>query len=108
MVFKNKKNEEKSFLSITDLFSTDKNVRNDFFGSYLSDKKDPSASVVIEKIDDKVSTYSRILSNLQTLRKELTQLASDEEARKLQGTIDGMSVEQAQALMEKLQSRLSA
>lgn len=107
MIFKNNKNKELSFETIQDLFSTtERNVRNDFFGSYLGDSKSPIPSVVLEKVDEKITTYKRYLNNLNTLREVVSVLAADEDAKKLQGTVNDMSNEQAEALMKQLKEKL--
>ena len=50
--------------------------------------------------------FKTFLSNLQTLRADAVKLNADEEAKKLQETIKNMSIEQAQALMEQLKTRV--
>lgn len=106
MKFLNNKRKELSYETIEDLFATERNVRNDLFGSYLGENKSPIPSVVLEKVDEKMATYKRHLNNLNTLREVVAVLAADDEAKKLQGTVDDMSNEEAERLMKQLKAKL--
>ena len=106
MKFINSKRKEQSYETIEDLFTTERNVRNDLFGSYLGENKSPIPSVVLEKVDEKMATYKRHLNNLNTLREVVAVLAADDEAKKLQGTVDDMSNEEAERLMKQLKAKL--
>lgn len=96
---------ENSYNSFKEVFDAKRSVRNQFFGSYLTDG-DFIPSVVFNKVSEKIKTYELYLTNLRTLNKQLAQLVADEEAKKLQGTVDEMSTEQAEALMKQLKAKL--
>lgn len=96
---------ENSYNDVNELFSTARSVRNDYFGSYLMEGE-IKPSELLKKIDDKMKKFKTFLSNLQTLRADVVKLNADEEAKKLQETIKNMSIEQAQALMEQLKTRV--
>ena len=107
MVFINEKDKEKSFENLKELFGCERNERSGYFGSYLGEKgKEPIPSVLLSKVNDRIATYGRYLSNLETLRGEVSRLAADEESKRLQGTVNDMSDEQAKALMNQLKLKL--
>ena len=98
-----------SYDNIEELFKAKRSVRNELFGSYLTEADEDGnikPSVVLTKVDEKMKTYGLYLSNLKILRSEVSRLAADEESKKLQGTVNDMSDEQAQALMNQLKLRL--
>ena len=110
ITFINKDGKDLSYEGISEFFQTKRSSRNELLGSYLTEPDDNGnikASVVLTKVDEKIKSYELFLNNLKNLRVEISRLAADEEAKKLQGTIDDMSIERAQALLEKLQSKLS-
>lgn len=106
MKFINSKSKELSYETIEDLFTTERNVRNDLFGSYLGDNKNPVPSVILIKVDEKIKSYGLFLSNLKILRGEISRLVADEEAKKLQGTVKDMSNDNAKVLYEQLRQKL--
>lgn len=105
ITLKNFEGTETSYNSFEELFNTKRSVRNDFFGTHLMEG-DFVPSVVLNKVGEKIKAYELYLTNLRTLNKQLAQLVADEEAKKLQGTVDEMSIEQAEALMKQLKAKL--
>ena len=103
--FKKKDGTISSCSSVKELFDGSRGLRNELFGCYVT-TGDIKGIKLVEKIDEKIEIYKLYLSNLQTLRGEASKLAADEEAEKLKNTVSDMSIEQVQALMEKLKSRL--
>ena len=98
-----------SYDNIEELFKAKRSVRNELFGSYLTEADEDGnikPSVVLTKVDEKMKTYGLYLSNLKILRSEVSRLAADEEAERLQGTVNEMSNEQAEALMNQLKQKL--
>ena len=95
--------------NLEELFRAKRSVRNELFGSYLTEADEDGnikSSVVITKVDEKMKSYGLYLSNLKTLRGEVSRLVADEEAERLQGTVKDMSNEQAEALMNQLKQKL--
>lgn len=95
--------------NLDELFRAKRSVRNELFGSYLTEANEDGnikPSVVLTKVDEKMKSYGLYLSNLKTLRGEVSQLVADEEAKKLQGTVNDMSDEQAEALLNQLKQKL--
>ena len=106
MTFLNSDEKEINFEDLNDVFSkTKRSERNGFFGTYLTDG-DAKPTTLRDKIDEKIKSLKLHLSNLQTLRVEVSRLAADEDAKKLQGTVNEMSAEQAQVLMNQLKQKL--
>jgi hypothetical protein len=105
ITFKKKDKTECSCSSVKELFDGSRGLRSELFGCYVT-TGDIKGVKLLEKIDEKIEIYKLYLSNLQTLRAEASKLAADEEAEKLKETVSDMSIEQVQALMEKLKSRL--
>lgn len=107
--FKKQDGTECAFDNLEKLFSTKIDVRNELFGSYLTEADDDgniNPSVVLTKVDEKIRIYGLYLTNLKSLRVEVSRLAADEEAKKLQGTVDDMSNEEAERLLKQLKSKL--
>ena len=95
--------------NLDELFRAKRSVRNELFGSYLAEADEDGnikPSVVLTKVDEKIKSYGLYLSNLKTLRGEVSRLVADEEAERLQGTVNEMSNEQAEALMNQLKQKL--
>ena len=98
-----------TFNDLKELFATKRSVRNELFGSYLTETDDDGnvkPSVVLIKVDEKIKSYGLFLSNLKTLRGEVSRLVADEEAKKLQGTVKNMSDDNAKVLYEQLKQKL--
>lgn len=94
---------------LKELFRAKRSVRNELFGSYLTEADDDGnvkPSVVLTKVDEKMKSYGLYLSNLKNLRGEVSRLAADEESKRLQGTVNDMSNEQAEALLNQLKQKL--
>ena len=95
--------------NLEELFRAKRSVRNELFGSYLAEADEDEnikPSVILTKVDEKMKSYGLYLSNLKTLRGEVSRLVADEEAERLQGTVNEMSNEQAEALMNQLKQKL--
>lgn len=95
--------------NLEELFRVKRSYRNELFGSYLAEADEEGnfkPSVVLTKVDEKIRSYELFLSNLKTLRDEVSRLVADEEAERLQGTVNEMSNEQAEALMNQLRQKL--
>ena len=95
--------------NLEELFRAKRSVRNELFGSYLTEADEDGNvkfSVVLAKVDEKMKSYELYLTNLKTLRSEVSQLVADEEAERLQGTVNDMSEEQAKVLMNQLKQKL--
>ncbi len=95
--------------NLDELFRAKRSVRNELFGSYLAEADEDGnikPSVILTKVDEKMKSYGLYLSNLKTLRGEVSRLVADEEAERLQGTVKEMSNEQAEALMNQLKLKL--
>ena len=111
MILNNHDGTTSTYDKLEGLFKAKRSVRNELFGSYLTEVNDDgsiNASVVLTKVDEKIKSYELYLDNLKALRVEVSRLAADEEAKKLQGTVDDMSKEKAQALFEQLKKKLEA
>ena len=106
MEFLNSDEKEIYFENLNDVFSkTKRSERNGFFGTYWTDG-DAKPTTLRDRIDEKIKSLKLHLTNLQTLRVEVSRLAADEDAKKLQGTVNEMSAEQAQVLMNQLKQKL--
>ncbi len=109
MQFKKTDGTTSAYDNFDELFKTKRSVRNELFGSYLTEADEDGnikPSVVLTKVDEKIKSYGLYLSNLKTLRGEVSRLVADEEAERLQGTVKEMSNEQAEALMNQLKQKL--
>ena len=98
-----------TFNDLKELFAAKRSVRNELFGSYLTEvdeNGDVKPSVVLTKVDEKIKSYGLFLSNLKTLRGEVSRLVADEEAKKLQSTVKDMSDDNAKALYDQLKQKL--
>lgn len=107
--FKKSDGTECTFNNLEELFRVKRSVRNELFGSYLTEVDENGnikPSVVLTKVDEKMKSYELYLSNLKTLRGEVSRLVADEEAERLQGTVNDMSEEQAEALLNQLKQKL--
>jgi hypothetical protein len=106
MILINKEGKEVRYDNVNGVFSsTKRSERNGFFGTYLTDG-DAKPTTLRDKIDEKIKSLKLQLANLQTLRVEISRLAADEEAKKLQGTVNEMSPEEAQVLLNQLKQKL--
>lgn len=106
MVFKNKKNKDFTVKNVTELFGSDKGkMRIELFGSRLSTKRF-SLNKVLENCDNNIKEFNRQLSNLKLLKDELNKLIAEQKAKELQDSVDKMSNEDAQVLLEQLKTKL--
>lgn len=106
MLFSKINGEKANYESLNALFTTSREVRNDLFGSYLTEG-DYEAATVQKKVDEKIKAYETQLQNLRTLNGELKKVVTEENVQKMLKGVDEMNQEQAQALLEKLQAKLS-
>lgn len=109
VIYKKADGTTSTFNNLEELFKAKRSVRNELFGSYLTEVDEDGnvkPSVVLSKVDEKMMSYGLYLSNLKTLRGEVSRLVADEEAERLQGTVNEMSNEQAEALMNQLKQKL--
>lgn len=106
MNFKNKKEETVTYENLKNLFSTGRDVRNELFGSYLSEGNVEPVELK-KKVEEKIAHYTRLCNNLKVLKQEVSRLAADAEAEKIKESVAEMSFEQAEAIMEQLKKKLS-
>lgn len=109
VIYKKADGTTSTFNNLEELFKAKRSVRNELFGSYLTEVDEDGnvkPSVVLSKVDEKMMSYGLYLSNLKTLHGEVSRLVADEEAERLQGTVNEMSNEQAEALMNQLKQKL--
>ena len=105
MFFKNSKNEKVEYSNLKGLFDKTRDVRNELFGSYLAEGE-IDAEEVQKKVDEKIKTYENQLQNLKVLNEELKKVITEQNVEKMLKDVDGMNQEQAQALLEKLKTKL--
>ncbi len=108
-IYKKADGTTSTFNSMEELFRAKRRVRNELFGSYLTEVDENGnvkPSVVLTKVDEKMKSYGLYHSNLKTLRGEVSRLAADEESKRLQGTVNDMSDEQAESLLNQLKLKL--
>ena len=102
-----KKNGENATVNnVSELFGSNKGkMRIELFGSRLSTKKF-SLNKVLEKCDKNIKEFNRQLSNLMLLKDELKKLVAEQKAKELRESVDKMSNEDAQVLLEQLKAKL--
>ena len=106
MNFQNKKGKVVTVKSVSELFGSDKGkMRIELFGSRLSTKKF-NLNKVIENCDNNIKEFNRQLSNLKQLKDELQKLVAEQKAKELRESVDKMSEEDAQVLLEQLKAKL--
>ncbi len=106
MNFQNKKGKDVTVKSVSELFGSDKGkMRIELFGSRLSTKKF-NLNKVIENCDNNIKEFNRQLSNLKQLKDELQKLVAEQKAKELRESVDKMSEEDAQVLLEQLKAKL--
>ena len=98
--------EVKEFENLDGLFTTARDIRNDLFGSYLTEGEFDAAEV-LKKVEGKIKTYEIQLQNLRTLNEELKRVVTEQNVEKMLNSVKDMSNEQAQALLEKLQAKVA-
>lgn len=102
----NKNNKEITVKNVTELFASDKGkMRIELFGSRLSTKKF-NLNKVLENCDNNIKDFNRQLSNLKSLKDELNNLVAEQKAKELRESIDKMSEQEAQILLEQLKAKL--
>ena len=106
MDFNRKKDKVYSFKSVNDLFGSDKGkMRIELFGSRLSTKKF-DLNKVLENCHNNIKEFNRQLSNLNLLKNELEKLVAEQKAKELRESVNKMSEEDAQVLLEQLKAKL--
>lgn len=106
MSYKKFNGEKAEYSNLSDLFTTSRDVRNELFGSYLTEG-DFEAATVLKKVEEKIKAYEIQLQNLKTLNEELKKVVTEENVQKMLESVQEMNKEQAQALLDKLQERLN-
>ena len=105
MIFKKNNGEAATYENLNELFTTSIDVRNDLFGSYLA-KNEINAAEVQKKVDVKIATYGNQLQNLRNLSDELKKVVKEENVKMMLKTVEDMEQEQAQALFNRLKTKL--
>jgi peptidoglycan hydrolase CwlO-like protein len=106
MIVKNKKGKDVTVKNVSELFGSDKGkMRIELFGSRLSTKKF-NLNKVLENCDNNIKEFNRQLSNLKLLKDELKKLVAEQKAKELRESVDKMSNEDAQVLLEQLKAKL--
>ena len=106
MLVKNKKGKDVTVKNVSELFGSDKGkMRIELFGSRLSTKKF-NLNKVLENCDNNIKEFNRQLSNLKLLEDELKKLVTEQKAKELRESVDKMSEEDAQVLLEQLKAKL--
>ena len=92
-------------LELGELFSeANRKFRNELFGSYLSKSFD--LETVFTNTERNIKEIGYQLSNFQLLRDELKKQVEEKKAKELQEWIDKMSMDEAKAVLVKLQEKL--
>ena len=106
MIVKNKKGKDVTVKNVSELFGSDKGkMRIELFGSRLSTKKF-NLNKVLENCDNNIKEFNRQLSNLKLLEDELKKLVTEQKTKELRESVDKMSEEDAQVLLEQLKAKL--
>lgn len=106
MNFIKKKGKNITVNNVSELFGSDKGkMRIELFGSRLSTKKF-SLNKVLENCDNNIKEFNRQLSNLNLLKDELKKLVAEQKAKELRESVDKLSNEDAQVLLEQLKTKL--
>lgn len=106
MFFKKINGDKANYESLSELFTSSREIRNDLFGSYLAEGE-INVEEVQKKVAGKITTYENQLQNLRTLNGELKKAVTEQNVQKMLKNVEDMDQEQAKALLEKLQARFN-
>lgn len=105
MIFKKNNGEVAEYENLNELFTKSRDVRNELFGSYLAENEIDEVEVQ-KKVEGKILTYENQLQNLRILNGELKKVVTEQNVQKMLKDVEDMNQEQAQALLDKLKSKL--
>lgn len=106
MFFQKINGDKANYESLSELFTSSREIRNELFGSYLAEGE-INVEEVQKKVAGKITTYENQLQNLRTLNGELKKAVTEQNVQKMLKNVEDMDQEQAKALLEKLQARFN-
>lgn len=106
--------EEQSFSSLEDIFmkrANGRRVRNELFGTWLTETKDGetlSPDYLIEKIDSKIEEFRFYIENLSKLKVVAVDEAKQFRTHQMMNKVKDMSSEDLEALLKAIKIRQSS
>ena len=106
--------EEQSFSSLEDIFTKRANgrrVRNELFGTWLTETKDGetlSPDSLVEKIDSKIEEFRFYIENLSKLKVVAVDEAKRFRTHQMMNKVKDMSNEDLEALLKAIEIRQSS